>query len=100
VTRSCCNGRWNAPYQDGYSAFIKKRDSIREVLRLIKTNLPPLTGIFHSAPVLDDAPIIDATDDSLDRTMAAKAYGAWLLHEKTAQSQTVRSIRYRSNGLI
>lgn len=49
----------------------------------IGQSMPPLKGVFHSAAVIDDAPIIEMTRDRLARVMAPKATGAWLLHALT-----------------
>nr|VFJ50248.1 MAG: NAD(P)-dependent dehydrogenase, short-chain alcohol dehydrogenase family [Candidatus Kentron sp. FW] len=75
---------------------VTRPDSIREALDSIEADLPPLAGVFHSAAVLDDAPIIEATGDSLERTMAAKAQGAWRLHEATADLELDHFVLYAS----
>nr|WP_267899253.1 type I polyketide synthase [Nocardia stercoris] len=43
----------------------------------------PLTGIVHAAGVLDDGVLGSLTPDRLDVVLAAKADGAWYLHEAT-----------------
>ncbi|WP_018568363.1 type I polyketide synthase [Streptomyces sp. PsTaAH-124] len=44
----------------------------------------PLTGVVHAAGVLDDGVVESLTADRLDTVLAAKADGAWHLHELTA----------------
>ncbi|MEK8168968.1 beta-ketoacyl reductase [Streptomyces sp. M19] len=44
---------------------------------------PPLTGIVHSAGVLDDGPITSMTPDQVDRVLRPKADAALLLDELT-----------------
>ncbi|MBA3886447.1 MAG: SDR family NAD(P)-dependent oxidoreductase, partial [Acidobacteria bacterium] len=49
-------------------------------------NLPagaPLTAVFHAAGIDDTRAVIDMHPGDVARVMAAKAIGAWLLHERT-----------------
>jgi len=48
----------------------------------------PLKGIFHTAGILDDAPISKQTPEHFEKIYAAKACGAWYLHEIT-QAQAI-----------
>ena len=43
----------------------------------------PLKGVFHLAGVLDDKRYVDLDAGSFQRVFAAKAYGAYYLHEAT-----------------
>lgn len=45
--------------------------------------MPPLKGVFHSAAVVDDAPLMELTPDRIARVMATKAGGGWTLHKLT-----------------
>ena len=48
----------------------------------------PLRGVLHAAAVVEDATLINITDELLDRDWAPKVHGAWNLHQATAsQSQ-------------
>ena len=42
-----------------------------------------LTGVYHTAGILDDALLTDLTSQQLDNVGAAKVTGAWHLHELT-----------------
>jgi hypothetical protein len=55
------------------------------VARLVGGVAPehPLTAVVHAAGVADDGVIGSLTAERLDRTLAAKADGAWHLHEAT-----------------
>lgn len=43
----------------------------------------PVRGVLHAAAVVDDATLINITDDLIDRCWGAKVYGAWNLHDAT-----------------
>jgi acyl transferase domain-containing protein/NADPH:quinone reductase-like Zn-dependent oxidoreductase/acyl carrier protein len=43
----------------------------------------PLAGVFHLAGMLDDGVLREQSRERFDRVMAAKAQGAWYLHELT-----------------
>ncbi len=45
----------------------------------------PLRGVLHAAAVVDDATLANITDDLIERDWAPKVYGAWHLHEATAE---------------
>ena len=65
-------------------------DSLDKVLATMRAEMPPLTGIIHSAAVIEDAPILNLTGDQLERVFQPKMIGAWNLHEATL----ARSDRY------
>jgi polyketide synthase 3/4 len=45
----------------------------------------PVRGVLHSAGVVEDATLLNVTDDLIDRCWAPKAYGGWNLHQASAQ---------------
>ncbi|MEV0299378.1 SDR family NAD(P)-dependent oxidoreductase [Nocardia sp. NPDC050710] len=58
----------------------------RDALRALLAGLPaehPLTGVVHTAGVLDDGTFHTLTGDQVDRVFAPKADAAWYLHELT-----------------
>ncbi|MCK2216219.1 SDR family NAD(P)-dependent oxidoreductase [Actinomadura sp. ATCC 31491] len=55
----------------------------REALREVLDATPGLTGVVHTAGVLDDALVQDLTATRLDTVLAPKADAAWHLHELT-----------------
>ncbi|WP_449341257.1 SDR family NAD(P)-dependent oxidoreductase [Streptomyces canarius] len=57
---------------------VSDRDALAAVLADVT---PPLVGVVHAAGVLDDALLRDQDEERLGRVMAAKARGAWNLHE-------------------
>ena len=40
----------------------------------------PLRGVLHSAAVVEDATLVNITDEIIDRDWAPKAFGSWNLH--------------------
>lgn len=71
-------------------------ESIDDVLAFVRRELSPLAGIFHSAMVLDDVPLTALTPDSLRKVMLPKAYGAWLLHDRTLAVSLEHFVVYSS----
>ncbi|WP_399136035.1 type I polyketide synthase [Streptomyces sp. NBUA17] len=58
----------------------------RQVLAGVLASVPPehpLTGVVHTAGILDDGVLGTQTQDRLDRVLAPKADAAWHLHELT-----------------
>jgi acyl transferase domain-containing protein/acyl carrier protein len=47
----------------------------------------PLRGVLHAAAVVDDAMLENITSDLIERDWAPKVYGAWYLHEATADAE-------------
>ncbi|MCP3098452.1 SDR family NAD(P)-dependent oxidoreductase [Myxococcus sp. K15C18031901] len=65
------------------SADISRAEDVARILTQVRDTLPPLRGVFHCAVVLDDKPLARMDRASLDKVMAAKAQGAWNLHQET-----------------
>ncbi|MFC9249523.1 SDR family NAD(P)-dependent oxidoreductase [Streptomyces sp. NPDC057136] len=60
--------------------------SDREALAALLASVPvehPLTGVVHTAGVLDDGTIDSLTPERIDRVFRPKADAAWLLHDLT-----------------
>jgi len=56
-----------------------------DVDRVIAGLARPLKGVFHLAAVLDDHALADITPESVATVFAAKAGGAWHLHQATRE---------------
>jgi short-subunit dehydrogenase/acyl carrier protein len=67
---------------------VADRDRLAAVIAALPApgllNTGPLTGVIHTAGVLDDGVLDSQTPDRLDAVMRPKADGAWHLHELTA----------------
>ncbi|WP_435874605.1 type I polyketide synthase [Nocardia vinacea] len=61
---------------------VTDRDSLRDLLSALSSE-HPLTGVVHTAGVLDDGTFHTLTSDQVDRVFAPKADAAWYLHELT-----------------
>jgi len=69
------------------AADMSNEMQVKEMLRTIACECPPLAGVFHAAAVLDDGPLSELTQDRLAKVMRAKALGAWHLHTHTLGSR-------------
>ncbi|MEV6638218.1 SDR family NAD(P)-dependent oxidoreductase [Actinoplanes sp. NPDC051470] len=73
--------------------------SDREGLALALAGVPaehPLTGVVHTAGVLDDGVIEAQTSERLDTVLRPKADAAWHLHELTKHSDLAAFVVYSS----
>ncbi|WP_338089421.1 type I polyketide synthase [Nocardia cerradoensis] len=61
---------------------VSDRAALRDLLAE-ETRDCPITGVVHTAGVLDDSAFHTLTDEGVDRVLAAKAEAAWHLHELT-----------------
>ncbi len=66
-------------------ADISCSEEVERLLQTIEQKAPPLRGIVHAAGVLDDGLLQQIDWTRLERVLAAKAHGAWLLHQQTEQ---------------
>lgn len=64
---------------------VAQRSEVAALLSELNQHLPPLKGVFHLAGVLDDGVLREQTRERFQRVLAAKAGGAWHLHELTRQ---------------
>jgi acyl transferase domain-containing protein/acyl carrier protein len=73
-----------------YQGDVASAADVERVLGALAERAPPLGGIIHAAGVLADAPAARQTWDTIDRVLAPKVYGTWLLHEAVARTPGVR----------
>ncbi len=58
-------------------------ESVAKSLAVIDASLPPLSGVFHTAMVLEDRMLVDLDRDTLERVLWPKVLGGWNLHQQT-----------------
>ena len=59
---------------------VSKLEDVASILEEIKSSLPPLAGMIHTAGVLDDVILQQMSWDRFTKVIAPKVYGAWNLH--------------------
>lgn len=64
-------------------ADISSPKSVEDMLKTIKTALPPLRGVIHAAGVLDDGVLMEQNWERFLDVMTPKVAGAWNLHHLT-----------------
>ncbi|WP_394621992.1 SDR family NAD(P)-dependent oxidoreductase [Lentzea sp. JNUCC 0626] len=67
---------------DAVACDVSDREQVRAVLDAIPAE-HPLTAVVHAAAVVDDGVVQELTGEQVTRAFAAKAHGAWHLHELT-----------------
>ncbi|UQX05328.1 type I polyketide synthase [Streptomyces sp. RerS4] len=79
---------------------VTDRESLAGVLAAIPEHAP-LTGVIHTAGVLDDTVLSDLTPERLEKVLAPKVDAAWNLHELTKDLDLSAFVLYSSiAGLI
>ena len=63
------------------TADVADADDVARLLATIKSDLPALAGIVHTAGEIDTTPLAELTDAEVDRVFAGKVWGAWHLSE-------------------
>ena len=64
-------------------ANVANSGAVDGMLERIRTELPPLAGVIHSAGALADAALGNQTWDRFERVLGPKMLGAWHLHRAT-----------------
>jgi myxalamid-type polyketide synthase MxaB len=82
------------------AADVADWDSLKTAMDTIRSELPPLRGVFHAAGVLDDGLLFDMDLASLDRAMSPKVIGAWNLHAATATSPLEHFVLFSSVAAV
>ncbi|WP_226899779.1 type I polyketide synthase [Nonomuraea phyllanthi] len=67
-----------------YAADAADRDAMRAILRELDADGHPVRGVVHAAMHLDDAALVDLSDDRIRAVLRPKVAGALVLDELTA----------------
>jgi acyl transferase domain-containing protein/NADPH:quinone reductase-like Zn-dependent oxidoreductase/SAM-dependent methyltransferase len=78
------------------AADVSERGDVVPALDAIRSAMPPLRGVFHSAGALDDASIGTMTWEQVTNVLAAKVDGALLLDELTRHDPLDHFVLYAS----
>ncbi|MEU5684058.1 hypothetical protein DEJ48_13470 [Streptomyces venezuelae] len=70
-------------------------DALRELLASVPADCP-LTSVFHTAAVLDDAAVEALTPEQADGVLRVKAGAAWRLHELTLDRELSAFVLFSS----
>lgn len=65
------------------SADVTDEPAMREILRQIREDGPPLRGVLHCAGVLDDGGLLKQDVARFERVLAPKLQGSWILDRLT-----------------
>ncbi|MDF5727709.1 MAG: type I polyketide synthase, partial [Rhizonema sp. PD38] len=64
-------------------ADISDTSAVAELLEFVRSSLPPLRGIIHSAGITDDGALRHLSWEGFSRVLEPKIAGAWNLHSLT-----------------
>ena len=74
---------------------VSDRGEVVELLAAVPQDAP-LTGVVHTAGVLDDGVVVSLSPERVDAVLAAKADAAWYLHELTRELDPALFVLYSS----
>jgi NADPH:quinone reductase-like Zn-dependent oxidoreductase/acyl carrier protein len=67
-------------------ADVSNEKDVSDLISTVRTQMPQLRGIMHTAAIIDDALIKDLDSQRYEPVMGAKVEGAWNLHSATLDS--------------
>ncbi|TVP70860.1 MAG: SDR family NAD(P)-dependent oxidoreductase [Rhodobacteraceae bacterium] len=83
-----------------FAADIADPAQVAQIVATIRTEMPPLIGIIHSAAVIEDAPIQNIEAGQLARVFLPKMMGAWNLHQATLDDPLETFVFYSSSSAV
>lgn len=83
-----------------FAADVSNPQDVATVLDSVRTQMPPLIGVIHSAAVIEDAPIQNMDADQVSRVFGAKMLGARNLHEATLADPVEMFVLYSSVSAV
>ena len=82
------------------SVDVSDAKAVHDLIADIKSNMPPLRGIFHAAGVIRDAVILMQDWANVEKVLAPKVAGGWNLHEATRDITLDYFVLYSSIAAI
>jgi NADP-dependent 3-hydroxy acid dehydrogenase YdfG/acyl carrier protein len=79
---------------------ITREKDVEQLFSTIRTTMPALKGIMHTAALMDSALVRDLSPERFRSVMAPKMEGTWRLHEATLREHLDFFILYSSIGAI
>ncbi len=79
-----------------FAADVAQKSELDAVLSDVRAEMAPLTGVIHSAAVIEDAPIENMTQAQVSNVFSAKMLGASHLHELTQDDPIEMFVLYSS----
>lgn len=79
-----------------YAADVTDRDAMRAILRELEEGGHPVRGVVHAAMHLDDAALVDLSDDRIRAVLRPKVAGALILDELTRDLPLEAFVLYSS----
>lgn len=73
---------------------------VRAALEKLRSEAPPLRGVFHAAGILDDSVVTALTAERMRAVMAPKVAGALHLHEATLGDDLDHFVLFSSAGTL
>lgn len=83
-----------------FATDVSDAEQVAAMLDTIRVQMLPLTGIIHSAAVIEDAPITSIETEQLSRVLQAKMMGAWHLHNQTLDDPIEMFVLYSSSSAV
>ena len=78
------------------AADIADAAQVEALLERIRRDMPALKGIVHCAAAIEDASLVNMTEDSFYRVLRPKIAGAWNLHRQTLDRDLRFFVMYSS----
>jgi NADPH:quinone reductase-like Zn-dependent oxidoreductase/acyl carrier protein len=83
-----------------FAADIADAEALGQLLTTVRAEMAPLTGVIHSAAVIEDAPILNLSGELMEHVFRPKLLGAWNLHQATLQDHLEMFVLYSSSSAV
>lgn len=83
-----------------FAVDVADAPALEQALAVIRSEMPALGGVIHSAALIEDAPIMNLEPDQVERVYAPKLLGAWNLHVATLGDALDLFVLYSSSSAM